>query len=63
MGQCTTQKYIEKEHLNYTTSSATNTYPYVAKWLADQDIHNHGSSYFGTPKQNYDAQITQTLQL
>ena len=34
---------IGKEHLSSTVSYATNTYPYVAKWLNSNDVYTHNS--------------------
>jgi hypothetical protein len=37
------KQYIGKEHLSSTVSYATNTYPYVAKWLNSNDVYTHNS--------------------
>ena len=38
--------YIEKEYLSVTTLYATLTYPYVTKWLNDDDILHEWSNFF-----------------
>ena len=55
--------FITKEHENRECALAIQKYPYVNKWISNEQIHQKLSNHFWKSKQVPDTQITQTLKL
>ena len=55
--------FIVKEHENRETTLAKQKFPYVAKWLANEEINQKLSNHFWKNDKTPNTQITQTLKL
>jgi hypothetical protein len=54
-------KFIIKEHNNHEIAIALRKFPYVEKWLANEQINHKLSNHFWKNNKISYAQITQTL--
>ena len=58
---CNLHTFIMKNHKNQETTLAKQKFPYVAKWLLNEEINQKLSNHFWNSDKIPDTQITQTL--